>query len=249
MAETLPDLITGDPESGDTSSCQVRGVTKICRTRYLYLSHIHSGACRWRSATIYSDKNAVSSSQSLASQRHFPSQPLPMGGADSASGFILPNTQADMLLAVSALALVPALPQTDWFVDDDATGPGTGTFSDPFPTIQAGIDAVTTLDGDTLRVRAGSYTEAVSLDGKYVNIVGDAPLGSVVLRRPTGAETALSVRGSGAAGIELSGLRFDGDFSTSGNGNGNGIHLNQGAQVQILGCEITDFGRGGEAAG
>jgi predicted outer membrane repeat protein len=57
-----------------------------------------------------------------------------------------------------------------WMVvdDDNCPGPGTGTWYDPFCSIQDAIDAVT--DGQTVFVATGTYYETVSFKGKAITL-------------------------------------------------------------------------------
>jgi hypothetical protein len=66
-----------------------------------------------------------------------------------------------VILVLTALAQAPATAAT-WYVDDTCTAPGTGTSSDPYCTIQDGIDRAG--PGDTVRVRDGVYTGSRNRD-------------------------------------------------------------------------------------
>lgn len=157
-------------------------------------------------------------------------------------------------LSLLACCLTPSasfaspLAITDWYVDDDAVGPGTGTLGDPFQTIQAGIDAAATLDGDTLRVLPGTYEESVIMDGKAVNVRGELPLGSVVLRRASADDTSLLIQNLGGLSVDVTGLTFNG-LATVGpvNGAGCGVDI-VGADVSIEDCSLVRFGSGPSAA-
>ena len=57
-----------------------------------------------------------------------------------------------------------------WHVDDDAVpGPAAGTRSDPFHTIQQGINAAR--DGNTVLVAPGVYNELINFQGKAIHVV------------------------------------------------------------------------------
>lgn len=76
--------------------------------------------------------------------------------------------------ALSFLVLAPALQaQTQWYVDDDGTPPGSGSLSDPYTSIQYAIDQPTTVDGDSLLVAGGTYAEDLDLAGKALSLIGD----------------------------------------------------------------------------
>ena len=53
---------------------------------------------------------------------------------------------------------------TTIYVDDDNPCPGTGSFADPFCTIQAAIDDANPAGGDTIFVAAGTYNERVIIN-------------------------------------------------------------------------------------
>lgn len=104
------------------------------------------------------------------------------------------------MLALAA----PASSQATFVVDDDAPGPGSGSFADPFPTIQQGVDAAS--DGDIVVVLAGVY-DAFDVVGKGVTV-----------RSRFGAEaTVVEIGGAGdeirfdgtPTGAALLGLTFD----------------------------------------
>jgi pectin methylesterase-like acyl-CoA thioesterase len=60
--------------------------------------------------------------------------------------------------------------QTTWYVDDDSCpGPGSGTPGDPYCSIQTAIDAAAGV-GDEIVVAPGTYSEAIDLFGKAVNL-------------------------------------------------------------------------------
>ncbi|MBL8896212.1 MAG: hypothetical protein JNM84_01230, partial [Planctomycetes bacterium] len=76
------------------------------------------------------------------------------------------------LLAALALLCAPSAlsAQTTWFVDAAASGPGSGTSGDPFPTIQQGVAAA--LSGDSVQVAPGLYSGAVNVVVDDLEIVG-----------------------------------------------------------------------------
>ena len=101
---------------------------------------------------------------------------------------------SSLILPLAAAALTaPVLAQTTWYVDAAAPGPGSGTSVDPYPAIQAAIDAPLTLSGDTLLISGGIYQESIDLVGKSLRLTGaDAATGS-----PT------EIWGAPAAGVRV----------------------------------------------
>ena len=75
-----------------------------------------------------------------------------------------------LVLVVCAPTLADA--QTTWHVDDDCVRPGSGTPSDPFCTIQDGVDAAGS--GDIVLVSSGTYTgdgnRDISIFGKRITL-------------------------------------------------------------------------------
>ena len=73
--------------------------------------------------------------------------------------------------------------QTTWHVDDDCAPPGVGTETDPFCTIQQGVD--TASDGDAVLVHPGTYTgdgnRDISLFGKEITLKSsDGPAATTI---------------------------------------------------------------------
>lgn len=68
-----------------------------------------------------------------------------------------------ILISITLLLLAHgAEAATTWYVDVHGVVPGTGTSADPYTSLQFTLDRSTTLAGDTLVVRPGSYDEAIS---------------------------------------------------------------------------------------
>lgn len=78
-----------------------------------------------------------------------------------------------------------------WYVDVQGAPPGTGTSADPYTSLQFALDRPTTLAGDTLVVRPGSYDEAISTS-KSVRIQSEQGA-EVTLIRGTPATTGALV--------------------------------------------------------
>ena len=68
-----------------------------------------------------------------------------------------------LLLVTSHLAA-----QATLFVDASATGPGSGTQSDPFAQVQQAINAAAS--SDEIIVAPGTYTEQIDFLGKDVHV-------------------------------------------------------------------------------
>lgn len=100
------------------------------------------------------------------------------------------------IATLAALLVLPAAAaaQTTWYVDVNATPPGDGTPATPYASIQSALEAATTVAGDTVLVRPGTYDEALST-AKEVRILGElGPEATVIRGGPTtvGAVVRLS---------------------------------------------------------
>jgi predicted outer membrane repeat protein len=150
------------------------------------------------------------------------------------------------LLAPSATA------QTTWYVDVANTSPGTGTQTDPYSSIQAAVDAATTLDGDLLSVALGDYPESVDFAGKAITIEGQADASGTqypVIKPPTG--TGVLIASGEGPGSVLRHMRINGGSGTLINSalTGGGILIrNSSPTFQDVVVRNSDARRGGGIA-
>lgn len=110
------------------------------------------------------------------------------------------------LPALAVLLALPAGAQTTWFVDASAAGPGTGTVSDPYTSIQQAIDALITLSDDTIQIASGLYVESLDLGGKSLRLEG-APGSMPVLQRAA-ANRHLTLDSGEGPGTEFVRIEF-----------------------------------------
>ena len=121
----------------------------------------------------------------------------------------------DSLLRSSArvlatLLLIPAASsQTTWFVDAAAAPPGLGTSANPFASIQLAIDQPATVNGDEIRVAAGTYFENIDFNGKHVTVQG---FGAVI--DAGGIGSAVTFQSGETAGAVLRGVTLRGGVGT-----------------------------------
>ena len=173
-------------------------------------------------------------------------------------------------LAVALATLAPTgLAQTTWYVDGThCTGFGTGSESDPFCTIQEGVDASSV--GDQIYVRAGVYVESVMVGGKSISLICiDGPHTTILRSSSAGVDPtlpAVDVRAGGTffarrltvresrpgilamdAAVVLEGCELIDNFNEdSGGGNGGAALHAQRAHIELTKCTIA-HGRGGFA--
>lgn len=138
------------------------------------------------------------------------------------------------------------------FVDDSAAGPGTGTFADPFVSLQDGVDAAEALGaGGIVLVAAGTYNEQVRLtvnDTQPLQILGGFPNWATFGATQPSAATMLAARDS-AANLTV----VDGTGITQfGGGEGlvhvensqrptflSGLRVSEADAVAILGIDVV----------
>jgi hypothetical protein len=151
-----------------------------------------------------------------------------------------------LLLSVR-LTAVAAPGATTWYVHPNGSDSDTGTLGLPFATIQHAVDVA--VDGDTILVAAGTYTEnliineALTLRGSYT-VSGTVWLPPGTLMLP-GTEATV-VNGSGTIGqpvvlIEIGSgtVELDGFTITGGNGTDAGGVSTDG-MVVLRNCVVRD---------
>jgi pectin methylesterase-like acyl-CoA thioesterase len=118
-----------------------------------------------------------------------------------------------MKVIAFALALLATngIQQTTWYVDGtNCTGAGDGSWSDPFCTIQEGVDRAQ--DGDRIEVRAGEYVETVLVDGRSLAMHGSDGFEQTILRSASeGTDPDFpALKISSGASLELRSLTIKG---------------------------------------
>ena len=107
-----------------------------------------------------------------------------------------------MIVSIALLLTAPA--NDTWFVDATASGPGSGSSTDPYVSITYALAQSTTVAGDTVLVRPGTYEdESVDFLGK-----------DVVVRSTDGA-AATEIRGEDDPMIQSAAVRFVNDESAA----------------------------------
>ena len=123
----------------------------------------------------------------------------------------LPGQLASLpaLPALVALLSAPLLGQSTWFVDAGAPGPGSGSQSDPYASIQHAIDQPATTSGDRILVLPGLYFEKVDFLAKELQIESSA--GAQATRiNPLADGPVVRVVGGQNSGTQLTGFTLSG---------------------------------------
>jgi len=137
--------------------------------------------------------------------------------------------------------LAGAATAADWYVDASAPGGGDGSFGSPFQTIQQGLNAA--FAGDSVIVRAGTYTLTSTLNFPRSGTAGQ-PITlkaydgeNVVVERNPGNDVRL-IYLSGRSYITFEGIVFDGNYGTQ-----NGLlRFSGGVFVTFRNCEVRRHG-------
>ena len=116
------------------------------------------------------------------------------------------------------LAITPAVPQTTWYVDANAAGPGTGTTVDPYSRIDYAVAQAATVSGDTILIEPGDYVdEDIEVLGKGLRLQANGAPGSVTISGPgglsqigSGSSSLIRIVGQANGPTELVGLNFMG---------------------------------------
>jgi len=153
-----------------------------------------------------------------------------------------------MMLAV----LSPAVSaQTTWYVDDDATPPGSGTPGDPYASIQYAVDQPTTLDGDTVLVLPGTYAGKVLLRGKTLDLRSRDGAGVTTIVGTGPSDSVVVFSGPEGPGARLAGFTItggDGHYDGSFFDRGGGIY-SASPSARVEDCVITENGGGNVEGG
>ncbi|MCK6445727.1 MAG: hypothetical protein L6Q99_04985 [Planctomycetes bacterium] len=145
------------------------------------------------------------------------------------------------IVALTSLS-VPLLAQATWYVDVNGTPPGTGTFANPYTSIQYAIDRPTTLSGDLLSVAMGTYFENIDYHGKSIGIDGEYLLTTI-----SGAPTAPTVRiasGEGAGTVLKDVVLTGGGGELVGSSLCGGGLFVDGSRLILSSCHVLQCGSG-----
>jgi len=153
-----------------------------------------------------------------------------------------------LLSMILFLLVIPAQSAraTIWYVDDDAVGPGTGTSTDPFPTIQQGINAIFG-SKDSVSVAPGLYKENITMTTHakvYGAGAGSDPLVHSII---DGQSAGSVVVADGITGAILDGFTIRNGYLTSVSSGGGILILN--SDIDIRNCIIKDNYAAGSGGG
>ena len=154
------------------------------------------------------------------------------------------------LLGVAVLASAGvSKAQVTWYVNASAIPPGNGSPAAPFPTIQAAIDAPTTLSGHQVLVASASYHEAINYHGKAIRIQGAGASSTTIDVAGLGTTAVRMVSGEGP-GVTLAGFTIRGASVSGGAG---GVWCNNSSptleDLVITSNSCSGNGAGLEAGG
>ncbi len=134
----------------------------------------------------------------------------------------------------------PLLGQSTWFVDAGAPGPGSGSQSDPYASIQHAIDQPATTSGDRILVLPGLYFEKVDFLAKELQIESSA--GAQATRiNPLADGPVVRVVGGQNSGTQLTGFTLSGGTGEnfSGQTRGGAVYL-ANSNLTLLGCVVKN---------
>jgi hypothetical protein len=161
------------------------------------------------------------------------------------------------LSLTSFISTVSANPITIYVDDSNMTGPWDGTKSNPYQTIQDGVNAAN--DYDIVYVNAGTYTENIDVNGfTNLKILAENNGQSVVIIAPSTIDSVFEVKSDGVIieGFEIKcyhiGISCEGNYNqfknnlihnTSGGYGDMGIYVNGNYYLgnKIIGNELRNL--------
>ncbi len=143
------------------------------------------------------------------------------------------------------LSLAPfAAAQSTWYVDAAAVGPGDGSSSNPFKSLQFAIGQPTTVAGDTLLVLPGSYAEAIDYVGKTLAIKSTlGPFRTILQGSVFDASSIVRATSGEGSGTSLEGftLRQGAGSLVGAEALGGAIYV-AGSSLEVRNCIVRDNG-------